>query len=230
MTPPTARTWARRGHTPVIRVHGRPQRRISIAALACYKYGERTRLIYRPKRHADHKRGGRRSFTWTDYRDLLIDAHQQLDAPIVLVRDNLNVHKDRRMRQFIDTHDWIGCYFLPAYAPDLNPSRASGHHCDAAARPTPLHRPRPLHAHAPARSPPDPVPQQPHRRMPRRNRPHLDDTTAATSVTGARNATSTPSRVPMKGLPNMTTTRRVERSTSPPSRYPATTTRRAATS
>ncbi|WP_345962193.1 hypothetical protein ABDE16_09065 [Streptomyces sp. BRB040] len=34
MTPPIARTWARRGHTPVIRVRGRSRRRISIAALA----------------------------------------------------------------------------------------------------------------------------------------------------------------------------------------------------
>lgn len=39
----------------------------------------------------------------------------------MLVWDNLNVHKDRRLREFIDTHDWITCYFLPAYAPDLNP-------------------------------------------------------------------------------------------------------------
>ncbi|WP_438828273.1 IS630 family transposase [Streptomyces mirabilis] len=121
MTPPTVRTWARRGHTPVIRVRGRSQRRFSIAALACYKQGERSRLIYRPKRHVDHKRGGRRSFAWTDYRDLLIAAHQQLGAPIVLVWDNLNVHKDRRLREFINAHDWIICYFLPAYAPDLNP-------------------------------------------------------------------------------------------------------------
>jgi alanine dehydrogenase len=37
MTPPTTRTWARRGHTPLIRVRGRSQRRFSIAALACYK-------------------------------------------------------------------------------------------------------------------------------------------------------------------------------------------------
>ena len=121
MTPPTARTWARRGHTPVIRVRGRSQRRFSIAALACYKHGEGSRPIYRPKRHIDHKRGGRRSFTWTDYRDLLIAAHQQLGAPIVLVWDILDVHKDRRLRQFIDTHDWITCYFHPPYAPDLNP-------------------------------------------------------------------------------------------------------------
>ncbi|MFP1629477.1 transposase, partial [Streptomyces sp. 5K101] len=37
MTPPTSRTWAKRGSTPVIRVRGRSQRRFSIAALTCYK-------------------------------------------------------------------------------------------------------------------------------------------------------------------------------------------------
>ncbi|WP_249402404.1 transposase [Streptomyces sp. YIM 121038] len=121
MTPPTSRTWSRRGHTPVVRVRGRSQRRFSIAALACYKPGERTRLIFRPKQHVDHKRGGRRSFTWTDYRDLLAAAHQQLGAPLVLVWDNLNVHLDARLRAFIDTHDWITSFQLPSYAPDLNP-------------------------------------------------------------------------------------------------------------
>ncbi len=62
MTPPTARTWSRRGMTPVVRVRGRSRRRISIAALTCYKPGERSRLIYRPIIHRDHKAGGRRSF------------------------------------------------------------------------------------------------------------------------------------------------------------------------
>ncbi|MFC8870210.1 transposase [Streptomyces sp. NPDC057148] len=121
MTPPTMRTWARRGRTPVIRVRGRSQRRFSIAALTCYKQGERSRLVFRPKRHVDHKRGGRRSFTWTEYRDQLITAHQQLGALIVLIWDNLNVHKDARLREFIDAHDWITSCFLPAYAPHLNP-------------------------------------------------------------------------------------------------------------
>ncbi|MET9893464.1 transposase [Streptomyces sp. NPDC006465] len=106
--------------TPVIRVRGRSQCRFSIVALACYKQGDCSRLIYRPKRPVDHKRGGRRSFTWTDYRDLLSAAHQQPGAPMVLVSDNLNVHKDRRLRAFIEAQDWITCYFLPAYAPDLN--------------------------------------------------------------------------------------------------------------
>ncbi|MCZ2525928.1 transposase [Streptomyces sp. HB2AG] len=121
MTPPTQQTWARRGHTPAVRVRGRSQRRFSIAALACYKQGERSRLVCRPRRHLDHKRGGRRSFTWTDYRDLLIAARHRLGGPLVLVWENLNVHRDARLRDFIDTHDWIAAFFLPPYAPDLNP-------------------------------------------------------------------------------------------------------------
>ncbi|WP_370424192.1 hypothetical protein [Streptomyces sp. QH1-20] len=60
MTPPTARTWSKRGRTTIFRVHGPSQRRISIAALACHKTGERSRLIYRPIVHPDHKPGGRR--------------------------------------------------------------------------------------------------------------------------------------------------------------------------
>lgn len=71
MTPPHARTWGPRGHTPVVRVRGRSRRRISIAALVCYKAGEKSRLIYRPRIHLQLK-GARKSFAWTDYRDLLV--------------------------------------------------------------------------------------------------------------------------------------------------------------
>lgn len=53
--------------------------------------------------------------------DLLIATHRQLGAPIVLVWDSLNVHKDARLRAFIDAQDWITCQFLAVYAPDLNP-------------------------------------------------------------------------------------------------------------
>jgi hypothetical protein len=82
MTRPTARTWSRRGHTPVIRVRGRSRRRFSVAALARYKPGERSRLIYRPC--PDVRPDGRKSFSWMDYRDLIQTAHQQLSGPIVL--------------------------------------------------------------------------------------------------------------------------------------------------
>ena len=121
MTPPTRRTWSRRGNTPVIRVRGRSQRRFSIAALACYKPGHRSRVIWRPRRHVDHKNARRRSFTWADYRDLLSHAHHQLGGPIVVVWDNLNVHKDSHLHDFIENSDWLTVFYLPPYAPDLNP-------------------------------------------------------------------------------------------------------------
>ncbi|WP_446447427.1 IS630 family transposase [Streptomyces hydrogenans] len=120
MTPPQARTWSQRGRTPGVRGRVRSRRRISIAALTCCKPGHRSRLIYRPRRD-DGPRDGRKSFSWHDYRDLLIAAHQQLGGLIVLVRDNLNVHKAADLREWAAARDWLTIYYLPPYAPDLNP-------------------------------------------------------------------------------------------------------------
>lgn len=102
MTASRAPTWGRRGQTPVVRVRGRSWRRYSIAALCCYRPGEPSRLIFRPKRYVDHIRGGRRSFTWTDYRDLIVRAHIQLKAPIVLIWDKCAV------RRFVCIPDSLG--------------------------------------------------------------------------------------------------------------------------
>jgi putative transposase len=120
MTPPHARTWGRRGQTPVVRVRGRSRRRISIAALCCYRPGERSRLIYRPRFHL-LLRGARKSFAWQDYRDLLVRAHLQLGAPIVVVWDNLNTHRAAGMREYAAGHAWLTITQLPSYSPDLNP-------------------------------------------------------------------------------------------------------------
>ena len=47
LRPPRARTWARRGHTPVVRVSGKGSGRISVAGLLVYRTGERPHLYYR---------------------------------------------------------------------------------------------------------------------------------------------------------------------------------------
>ncbi|GHB67363.1 hypothetical protein GCM10010377_67820 [Streptomyces viridiviolaceus] len=54
----------------------------------CYKTGERSRLIYRP-RVQGHLRGDHRGFSWQDYRDLIVRAHLQLGGPIVVIWDSL---------------------------------------------------------------------------------------------------------------------------------------------
>src|SRR3954470_12258424 len=56
-----------------------------------------------------------------DYAALIAAAHAQLTAPIILVWDNLNVHRSAAMRRFCDAHaDWLTVVQLPAYAPELN--------------------------------------------------------------------------------------------------------------
>ncbi|MEU6706235.1 transposase [Streptomyces wuyuanensis] len=104
----------------MVRVRGRSRRRISIAALTCHIPSQRSRLIYPPRRDAG-RRGGRKSFSWRDYRDLLIAAHQQLGGPIVLVWDNLNVRKASDLREWAKARDWLTIYYLPPDAPGLNP-------------------------------------------------------------------------------------------------------------
>ena len=121
MRPPRARTWGRRGVTPVIRVRGGGAGRVSVAGLACYRPGHRTRFMYRLHEYRGRK-GETAAFTWTEYRDLLTAAHRQLPGGmIVLVWDNLNVHTRAELRAFTGTRPWLRVFQLPPYAPDLNP-------------------------------------------------------------------------------------------------------------
>jgi DDE superfamily endonuclease len=127
LRPPKARTWAPRGHTPVIPVSGKGSGRISIAGLFCVRPGQRAHLLYRAKVHRARK-GERRSFAETDYAALLDAAHQYLKAEIVLIWDNLNTHISTAMRRLITSRHWLHVIQLPAYAPDLNPTESVWSH------------------------------------------------------------------------------------------------------
>jgi hypothetical protein len=120
LRPPKARTWGRRGRTPVVAVSGKGSGRVSIAGLVCVRPGHRSRLIYRTRVHRGRK-GERRSFAEADYAALLDAVHQQLGGPIVVIWDNLNTHRSAAMRELIASRDWLYVIRLPAYAPDLNP-------------------------------------------------------------------------------------------------------------
>jgi hypothetical protein len=118
--PPKGRTWGRRGHTPVVKVTGGSNRRVSLAALLAVKPGQRSRLIYRVH-HARRRNGQRKGFTEADFARLLDAAHQQLRGPIVVVWDNLNAHVSDAMADLIAARDWLTVYRLPPYAHELNP-------------------------------------------------------------------------------------------------------------
>ena len=122
LRPPKARTWARRGCTPVVAVSGKGSGRVPVAGLVCLKPDMRSRLLYRMRIHRGRK-GERRSMSEADYAGLIAAAHHQLHAPVILIWDNLNTHISTVMRTFINAHDdWLTVVRLPAYAPDLNPA------------------------------------------------------------------------------------------------------------
>ncbi|WP_449066609.1 IS630 family transposase [Planomonospora algeriensis] len=121
LRPPKGRTWAPVGATPVVKVSGRGSGRVSIAGLICVRPGERTRLLYRVMVFHDRK-GEPKGFDVPDFTRLLQAAHRLLNAPLVVVWDNLGRHKNPAMRAFITGHDWLSTYLLPTYAPELNPA------------------------------------------------------------------------------------------------------------
>ncbi|MFJ5118773.1 transposase [Kitasatospora sp. NPDC088548] len=121
MTPPRARTWGRVGRTPVVRVRGSGSGRVSMAGMACYKSGERSRLIYGIREYRGRK-GKPKGFTWRDFRDLIVRARIQLGGPIVLIWDNARIHLVPPLTEFFEANaHWLTVLQLPTYAPDLNP-------------------------------------------------------------------------------------------------------------
>ena len=121
LRPPKGRTWGRRGHTPVVRVTGASNKRVSLAALIAVKPGCRPRLIYRV--HTGRRKGSdrRKGFTETDYARFLDAAHQQPGGPLVVVWDNLNAHVSAAMADLVAARDWLTVCRLPPYAHELNP-------------------------------------------------------------------------------------------------------------
>jgi len=121
LRPPKGRTWGRRGHTPVVKVTGSSNKRVSLAALIAIKPGCAPRLIYRV--HQPRRRRGdqRKGFTETDYAHLFDAAHQQLAGPLVVVWDNLNRHVSATMAELAAARDWLTIFQLPSYAHELNP-------------------------------------------------------------------------------------------------------------
>src|SRR6266704_4809576 len=119
LRPPKGRTWGRRGQTPVVRVTGGHDTRVSLAALIAVRPGCRPRLIYRT--HRARRGDKRKGFTETDYARFMDAAHQRLGGPVVLVWDNLNTHVSGAMRELIAARDWLTVFQLPSYASELNP-------------------------------------------------------------------------------------------------------------
>ena len=121
LRPPKARTWSRRGLTPQVKVSGKGSGRVNLAGMIAVRPGCRTRLIYRILPYHGRKSEAK-GFRERDLAGMLDAAHQQLGGPLVLVWDNDTAHRDAQIRDLIAARDWLTVFYLPAYAPTLNPA------------------------------------------------------------------------------------------------------------
>jgi transposase len=121
LRPPKGRTWGRRGHTPVVKVTGSSNKRVSLAALIAIKPGHAPRLIYRVHKARRRRGDQRKGFTEADYARLFDAAHRQLTGPLVVVWDNSNTHTSAAMTELAGARDWLTIFQLPPYAHELNP-------------------------------------------------------------------------------------------------------------
>lgn len=99
LRPPHAKTWGRRGRTPIVTVCGCGSGRVNIAGLTCYRPGHRSRLFYRLLVYHGRK-NEKKGFGWQDYPDLLVAAHRQLGAPLIVIWDKARIHWMPGIKEF----------------------------------------------------------------------------------------------------------------------------------
>lgn len=113
LTPVVRRTFAPRGHTPVVQAWDRRDRLSAISAVTRSPRRQRLGLYFEVR--PTHVRG-------PEVVAFLRHLHRHVRRPLIVVWDRAKIH-DRAavVRQYLATHPAIETVALPAYAPDLNP-------------------------------------------------------------------------------------------------------------
>lgn len=125
MGPLVRRSWAPRGHTPVLMQRGRSRRKVSvIGALAISPQRRRVRAFFSLQPEA--------SFDGERILQFLRQLCRTVRVPIALIWDRLQAHIGQPVRGWLaDNRHRIHTDLLPAYAPELNPVELIWNHAKA---------------------------------------------------------------------------------------------------
>jgi len=119
LTPTVVRTWAPRGQTPIFRHSQRHDRISVISAISVSPTRRRVGLYYQWHHH-----NIRELEAVAFLRHLL----RHLRGHVVLIWDNLGVHKGKLVRRLCRRVPRLHLEYLPAYAPELNPDEGVWRH------------------------------------------------------------------------------------------------------
>jgi transposase len=115
MRPLVRRTWAPRGQTPLLLHRTNTYRKVSvIAALAVPPDRDRLQLFFRLHPQVD--------INARTVLDFLKQLARHFQCPICLLWDRFMPHRARLVQNYIAAKRAWNSVFLPAYAPELNPT------------------------------------------------------------------------------------------------------------
>ena len=112
--PMVRKTWAPKGKTPILKVPGGWITRSVISIITCSPKGKRPRLYF------ETLPGSVNAPTFIRFlKGITRHMHRR---KIILIIDNLRVHKAKLVNEYLKTQKrWLTVEYLPPYAPELNP-------------------------------------------------------------------------------------------------------------
>jgi hypothetical protein len=114
MAPFVRRSWAPRGHTPLLSQRTRAHQKVSIIAALCVSpRRDRVHLYFRLHPQTN--------IATPQVIDFLRQLRRQVRSPLVLVWDRLRAHRSKSVSQFVEQTSSLHTVLLPPYAPELNP-------------------------------------------------------------------------------------------------------------
>lgn len=114
MAPLVRRTWAPRGHTPVLYQRTRSHKKVSVIAALCVA-PERDRIQLYFRLHPDA------NINSTSVSGFLKNLSKQLNGSLILIWDRFLAHRAKKVQIYIRNNSKLHSFFLPPYAPELNP-------------------------------------------------------------------------------------------------------------
>ena len=114
MAPLVRRTWSPQGQTPIFYQRTSSHKKVSVIAALCVAPG-RAKLHFYFRLHPDA------NINAELVRDFLRHLLRQLNGPALIVWDRLPAHRSKMVQTFIQATPYLYAFFLPPYAPELNP-------------------------------------------------------------------------------------------------------------
>lgn len=111
---PLKRTWAPRGHTPVIRTSLEHKERLNLIGAVCVSPRQRKIKL--------HLQSYWIALTGDEVIVFLKHLLHCISGPIVVVWDKHPIHGRRKVEDFLARHPRLHVYDFPTAAPELNPT------------------------------------------------------------------------------------------------------------